>query len=343
MIIDILCKDGSPLGVTMKSLYGEDGRLGIGGAENALLTMCEAWHNAGHVVTLYNNPDQPNASPFKQKMIHEFNGQNDRDILIVFRSPNDLAKGAKGKIVWWSCDPHTNGSFAQFASVPDAIVGISAYHASYLQQKYGIVDAKIIDIPVRMMDYQEEVEKVPYQCIFNSVPDRGLLELQSVWGRIVAQVPDATLVITSDWRLWNRNIHPGLTLKYQRAFTNMPGVTYLGAIPRREMVNAQQQSDLHLYPCVFEEMFCISVAENQVAGAYPITSTTGALITTNMGTLIHGDVKSAEWKNEFVNKAVSYLQNRDELKIKRAENVEVAKERFSIERALVEWDKVFNE
>jgi len=343
MKIDIITKDGSPLGVSMKSLYGEDGRLGIGGAENALLTMCEAWHDKGYDVTLYNNPEEPNASPFKQREINEFDGQEDRDILIVFRSPNDLAEGAKGKIIWWSCDPHTVGDFALFAAVPDAVVAISEHHASYLLRHYGIADAKVIDIPVRMMDYQEKVRKVPYQCIFNSVPDRGLLQLQSVWGRIVAEVPEAALLITSDWRLWDKRVNVRVLEPYKRAFLDMPGVEYLGAIPRRDMVKIQQESELHLYPCVFEEMFCIAVSENQVAGAYPITSTTGALITTNMGTLIHGDVKSTEWKNEFVNKAVYYLQNRDELKALRDENMKKAKERFSIKRALVEWEKVFNE
>ena len=41
MKIEILCRDGSPLGVTEKSINGDDGRLGVGGAELALLTLCK--------------------------------------------------------------------------------------------------------------------------------------------------------------------------------------------------------------------------------------------------------------------------------------------------------------
>jgi len=72
MIIDIITNDGSPLEVTESSITGEDGRKGVGGAELALLTMCRAWHEAGHDVTLYNNPKN-GESIFKQRKIEEFN------------------------------------------------------------------------------------------------------------------------------------------------------------------------------------------------------------------------------------------------------------------------------
>ena len=56
MKIAILANDGSPLGVTMKSVYGDDGRVGIGGGELALLTNCETLHNTGYEVVLFNDP-----------------------------------------------------------------------------------------------------------------------------------------------------------------------------------------------------------------------------------------------------------------------------------------------
>ena len=85
--IDILCNDGSPLGVTEKSIFGEDGRMGVGGAELALLTMCRAWQYYGNDVTLYNNPNNPLASTFKQRNISDFHAKDERDVLIIFRSP----------------------------------------------------------------------------------------------------------------------------------------------------------------------------------------------------------------------------------------------------------------
>jgi hypothetical protein len=82
--LDIICNDGSPLLVTMKSIYGDDGRFGVGGAELALLTICEGFHNRGYDVTLYNNPDEGNASPFKQKTLQEFDPSEEGIILSSF-------------------------------------------------------------------------------------------------------------------------------------------------------------------------------------------------------------------------------------------------------------------
>ena len=39
---------------------------------------------------------------------------------------------------------------------------------------------------------------------------------------------------------------------------------------------------------LLHELFCIAVAESQVAGAFPVTSDVGSLGTTNMGRVIHG-------------------------------------------------------
>lgn len=84
MKLDILCSDGSPLGITSKDLWGDGKRgIGVGGSEYALLTLCQEWDKIGHKVTLYNNPLEQNASPFEQRNINEFDPNAARDVLIV--------------------------------------------------------------------------------------------------------------------------------------------------------------------------------------------------------------------------------------------------------------------
>jgi hypothetical protein len=69
------------------------------------------------------------------------------------------------------------------------------------------------------------------------------------------------------------------------------------------------QSDLMVYPCTYDELFCISAAECQVAGAVPITSDMGALVTTNLyGKIIHGDPNSPEWQARFATEVIQTLQ-----------------------------------
>jgi glycosyltransferase involved in cell wall biosynthesis len=340
MKIDVLCNDGSPLGVTEASIEGTDGRMGVGGAELALLTMCRAWAYYGNDLTLYNNPNNPLASTFKQKAIVEFDPNEDRDILIIFRSPNDRALNAKGKKIFWSCDQQTVGDFRVLASQVDKVVTISPRHNQYFKDMYGITNSICIDLPVRTWEYNEPIEKVSHRCIFTSMPDRGLMELRAAWPRIVKEVPDASLVITSDWRLWAEWQTEEAVRTYRLAWAQHPNVEYRAAIKRSELVKVQMSADLHLYPCVYDELFCIAVAESQVAGAFPVTSDIGSLGTTNMGRVLHGHPQNPDWVDLFVKNSVELLTD-PKLPQKQEWVREVAKKRFSVEKILTKWEEVF--
>jgi glycosyltransferase involved in cell wall biosynthesis len=337
--IDVLCNDGSPLGVHLSDIYGENGRIGVGGAELALLTMCEAWHNAGHLVRLYNNPQLTGQSPFLQFPIDTFIPREERDILIIFRSPNHRIFHATGKKIWWSCDQYTIGDFTQFSHKVDKIVTISPFHAKHFLDNYGITDTTTIDLPVRIQDYTEELPKIRNRMVFCSVPDRGLVQLANAWPRIKEQVPDASISITSDFRLWG--VPEPRNEQFVRRFLGMDGVKIMGAVPRREMVREQLQAEVQAYPCIYDELFCYAIAECQVAGAIPVTSTVGAVATTNMAKQISGDPTSLHWLPKFVNGVVETLKSTTDRN--RKELMEKARERFSLTRILGEWDKIFYE
>jgi hypothetical protein len=237
MKIDILTFDGSPIGVTLKTLQGDDPHQpGCGGAELALLTMCELWSKRGDQVTLFNDPRIISGSPFAQCPIRDFNPGEDRDILINFRTPNHRINGAKGKKVWWSCDQYTINNYREFAPKVDKIVTISQFHADYFKSEYGIEDTTIIDLPVRTWEYEQDIQKVSKSCLFSSVPDRGLGELLRMWPRIVSAVPEASLVITSDYRLWG--IGAPMNNQYCAMIPGLKNVTMRGAIRREELVKS---------------------------------------------------------------------------------------------------------
>lgn len=338
LVIDVLCNDGSPLGVHLSDIYGNMGRIGVGGAELALLTLCEAWGKSGHHVRLYNNPTRMEESPFEQLPIKLFRPHDDRDILIIFRSPNRRIDHAKGKKIWWSTDQYTVGDFKLFSEKVDKIVTISPYHAHYFQEVYGITNTHTIDLPVRLGDYGWPITKKPKSMLFCSVPDRGLYLLADIYPRVKESVPEASLTITSDYRLWGvgepRNEH------YITKFLGMDGVRFLGAVPRMEMVQAQKEAEIQSYPCTYEELFCYSVAECQVAGAVPITTQTGAIHSTNMAIQVAGDFNSLSWRKQYAAALSHYLKS-DELPKIRETVQQTAKERFSLEAILPQWDKVF--
>lgn len=341
LTIHVLASDGSPLGVSEQSIHGLDGKIGVGGAELAILTLMAGWVKAGHDVTFYNNPQMGYSSSFKQAPINLFIPQEYRDILIIFRSPNRRAERAvAGKKVWFSTDQYTVGDFAEFSHHVHKIVTISPFHADYFLAKYGITNTITMDLPVRTWEYEKEITKVPYRMVFCSVPTRGLDILAKCYDRIKQEVPQATLSVTSDFRLWG--VASPMNEQYVRKFLGKDGVKFYGAISRNDMIVEQLQAEVHPYSCTYEELFCYSSAECQVAGCYPITSSVGALATTNMGKQIHGDPHSNEWQEMFIREVVTSLQKRKEYQELAQENRQRAIERFSLDKILQEWDeKVF--
>lgn len=182
MKIDILCGQGSPEGVHVSDIHGQNGRIGVGGAELALLTMCEGWAKAGHEVVLYNNPKRQDGI-FEQRPERDFDKNAPRDIFIAFRQPTQKIMNATGKKIFWSCDQYTIGDFAHFSKFCDTVVTISPFHAKYFKEEYGIVNTVTIDLPVRTWEYSGDVEKVSNRLVFTSVPDRGLWKLHMCLGR----------------------------------------------------------------------------------------------------------------------------------------------------------------
>jgi glycosyltransferase involved in cell wall biosynthesis len=334
--IDIIARDGSPLGVDCLDIYGDNGRVGVGGAELAILTLMEAWHNAGHSVRFYNNPIHIKGSPFPHYPVNTFIPNESRDILIIFRSPNPLAKNAKGKKVWFSCDQYTIGSFKDFATEVDSIVTISPFHAQHFKSQYGIENTTTIDLPVRLQDYEQKIEKVKNRLIFCSVPDRGLAILADSYPLLKREVSDLSLVVTSDYRLWGVG-HAG-NEQYIRKFLGQDGVNFLGAIGRRDLVQEQMRAQIQSYSCLYEELFCYAVAECQVAGALPVTSDIGALATTNMGVRITGNPHSQEWRGAFV-ASIVHILNSPDLEERQKELQQKAIERFSLKRIMKIWDE----
>jgi glycosyltransferase involved in cell wall biosynthesis len=340
MKLHFLCNDGSPLGVHYSDVNGENGRIGVGGAELAMLTMCKYWTDLGWDVTLYNNPTRDDGY-INQKPIDAFQAGEDRDILIVFRSPNTRSYLAKGKKVWWSCDQHTVGDFAQFSKMVHETVCISPFHAEHFKNRYGIDRVNVIDIPVRLDDYTADVPKKK-QAIFCSVPDRGLMQLAQAWATVQSLDPTIELVITSSWSLWNGGNVDSLLMPYRAKFAQWNNVRYLSAVKREELIRLQLESSIHSYPCVYDELFCISVAECSVAGAYPVTSSIGAIQTTNMGTVLGGHPNDIAWSALFAQEVVKHMNN-PELPKMQKELQEKARKRFDINTIHEEWMKVFNE
>lgn len=336
MRLDFYCNDGSPMGVIPEDIHGR----GVGGSEIALLTLTEELGKRGHEVWIYNNPRKSVEGPVKFARQEDFYDDHYSDVFVLFRSPNvALHRASTGRRVFWSHDQQTTGNYTkEIFPYVDLILTNSDFHRRFHIRNWKADPKKIInfDLGIRADEYDQEVERVPGRLIFCSVPDRGLAQLREAWRSILGAVPEASLVITGDYTLWGAP-NP-LSHSYRMMFAREPNVEYLGTIPRAELVLHQLRAQTLAYPCTYDELFCLSVAECEIAGAFPITSTRGALETTNQwGKQIEGDPETQPWIEQFVDEVVWSL--RENLEDQRHRMMEEARQRFKVETAADNWEE----
>ena len=336
MKIDLYCNDGSPIGVTPPDIYGR----GVGGAELAMMSWAETMAARGHQIRVYNSPVQGGTYDGVQYLPQgAFAPQEKRDVFVLFRSPSPHLRVTVAAVkIFWSCDQYTVGNYERdiFPFV-DKVICISPYHEKYHNEHYnggGHYNGKIthIDLGVRLEDYNKEVEKIPGRCIFCSVPGRGLELLRMMWPEIKRRRPDASLVITADYRLWGAPTPRNH--EHRLSWVGQPDVSFLGKIEREKLAQEQLAAQVHAYPCTYEELFCISSAECQVAGAISVTSDMGALATTNEGRTIPGNLLSQDWQERFINTVVLAMDDDKQ----REEMQSAARERFDWGRICEEWE-----
>lgn len=339
--IAVFVNDGSPMHIAPPDLYTR----GLGGAENALVSLMAEFAKRGHEVFVFNDSYHPGDHDgvlyLPKSNLHD--AYTNFDVMIFFRSPNDEVSRERNRDtlkIFWSCDQFTRGDYAPFLRAVDRTVCISPRHVAYFREHYAADERTVsIDLGVRVGEYAREVARVPHRLIFCSVPERGLMRLRAIWPRIKSAVPDASLVITGSHALWGGDDN---TPPYRQAFGGMSDVHYFGAISRHQLIERQLEADIHAYPCVYDELFCIAAAECQVAGAVPFTSAEGALETTNSyGFLFPGNPYDDTWLSDWADRIIDSFH--DDVPAKwRPHMMQQARERFSWSRIAEEWEALFN-
>lgn len=340
MRIHLLCDLGSVMGVTPPDIYGK----GVGGAELAMMTTMETLARRGHDIAVYNDPrdGERRHGGVAYRKVGAFDPADPVDALIIFRTPNAVLpdQTAARRLIWWSTDKDiADAHVRSMGTRAEAVVCISPFHRGHMEGIAPRSKIHVIDCGVRTEDYDEPVNRIPGRLIYCSVPDRGLVILHKAWPIIKAAIPHASLVITSDYRLWGL---PAGNVNHRLAWAGQPDVQFLGAVSRGHLCLLQMSSDIMAYPCMDEELFCISVAECQVAGALPVTPDIGALGTTNeFGVLVDGPVKSGGFVAAYAERVVNLLGSHHDYLDKRRENmIRDARDRFNMETVADQWESV---
>jgi len=272
----------------------------LGGSESAAYYMAKELAALGHKVYCFTNSKHSgvwddvnyewigqvsNDHPMGDRF--DFVMQTPFDVLICQRHPQAFAKRYNTKLnIWWLHDLGLKRfvGMAQPSLVNiDKMFTVSEFHRQQVSEVFGI-DAKHIIATKNGVDYTQfegvdEFIREPGSLVFGSRPERGLAELVDVGG-IMEQLPDCHLYVCG---YDNNTQHMEAFYKYLWGrCEEMPNVTNLGSLGKRDLYERFARSMLYVYPTKFEDTSNIVAMESNAAGT-PFLSFQNAALPETIG------------------------------------------------------------
>jgi glycosyltransferase involved in cell wall biosynthesis len=216
-------------------------------------------------------------------------------------------------------DLNKGGSAREALARWQKVLGVSAWHADYLRQVYGLDNTGYVPNGIELDRFTQSVAKVPFRCVYASSPDRGLDRLLQLWPRIVENEPTAELQIAYGWETIDKTIAMG----YQplAAFKDYiisliaktPNVVWRGRLPQDELAKLYGEAYALLYPADFLEVSCIVAMEAMAAGCPIVASGAGALPETigDGGLVVKGNVYTRAWRDYYTHITKAVLHSPD--------------------------------
>jgi glycosyltransferase involved in cell wall biosynthesis len=288
---------------------GRDYRTsGVGGTQSCVVLLSEVLAARGASVVVANRVAAPVTDAGVRYVPLSAIGSDQFDLVVLWKHWSDAAanRGTTRVFVWTDVHIPDRANLARCRAWAHVSLTLSDFQRSRLADATGAADLETLGAPIEVADYADAPSPKERILLYCSVPDRGLYYLKNLFPAIRRRVPDARLVITSDFTLWGARPAKDAFLKY---FAGQAGVEYAGHVSRPELVEYQRRARVMAYPCTFEEGFCLSAAECMAAGAVPVTTGAYALVTTvgDGGVLINGRPRSWFYRRRFVRACVELL------------------------------------
>ena len=259
----------------------------LGGSEECVVLLAEAFARAGFNVTVYITPpaDRPLVGEALNGVNYLPRGQAEawhKDIFITFKDPSPFISGAEAAAkIHWSSDVEPIWNTEKV----DAFVNLTSWHYSrnvFVPDQKSTIIAHGIDVD--SLD-RNKVDKKEKQILYCSSPDRGLIDLLNDWPKIRENHGvDFELIVSYGFGFFDRNPTPrNQTFKNDLVkLMDQPGVNYIGAVTRDEIEALYHQSEYWVLPLFLPdaELFCLNALKARHCGAIPIVRRIGALTDT---------------------------------------------------------------
>ena len=194
----------------------------------------------------------------------------------VSHLPEVLKKSNKPYKILWGQHAYDQPVYINFNHEDIThIVSPSHWAKKKLIEFHNVPKDKITVIPTGVSDSFTFSENKTKTFIHTSIPYKGLELMPSIIRLIHKKHPDAKFKIFSSMSLYGPSNDPYIEL-YEELKT-LPNVEYSCAVDQEELVKNYQESAFFIHPNIWEETFCVSMAEAMKCGCYPIITDIGAL------------------------------------------------------------------
>jgi len=198
------------------------------------------------------------------------------DDVIVSHLPEELLKSDAPYKVLWAHHSYDQPVFVNFNhETVTHIVTPSHWAKEQLIRYHKVPKNKITVIANGVSDIFSYSDQKTKTFIHTSIPYKGLELMPAIIYRIHQKHPDAKFKIFSSMSLYGPSNDPYIEL-YEELKT-LPNVEYSSAVDQAELVKHYQESAFFIHPNIWEETFCVSMAEAMKSGCYPIITNIGAL------------------------------------------------------------------
>lgn len=194
----------------------------------------------------------------------------------VSHLPEVLEKSNRKYKVLWAHHSYDQPIFINFQhQIVDHIVTPSHWAKQQLIQYHSVPKDKITVIPNGVSEIFTFSENKSKTFIHTSIPYKGLELLPKIIPLILQRHPDAKFKIFSSMSLYGPSNDPYIEL--YEVLKTLPNVEYSQAVDQEELVSHYQDAAFFIHPNIWEETFCVSMAEAMKCGCYPIITNIGAL------------------------------------------------------------------
>jgi glycosyltransferase involved in cell wall biosynthesis len=194
----------------------------------------------------------------------------------VSQLPEELKKSNKPYKVLWAHHAYDQPAFLNFNhETVTHIVTPSHWAKEQLIKFHNVPKNKITVISNGVNDIFTYSENKTKTFIHTSIPYKGLELMPTLIQRIHQRHPDAKFKIFSSMSLYGPLNDPYIELYDD--LKKLPNVEYSQAVDQEELVAHYQDAAFFIHPNIWEETFCVSMAEAMKSGCYPIITNIGAL------------------------------------------------------------------